>query len=150
MSTEQIHARCAELGIDVGKKGDKALLEFIAVAEAVVATVKPVAKPDVRPERLNERRAQTQMANKYKKEKKVEIAISPMYANEFGNVMPISLNGVRIHIPCDGKVYPVPYSFSLEIRRRIHAVDVKTMRRKRMSNIQGNSEKSPGEIRLFR
>jgi len=146
-----VHARCEELGIDPGKKGVATLLENIEMVEAALANMpaKPVKKV-MRPEHVNERAAQMKKSEQYKAEKKVGVSISPMYSNEFGNTMPISLNGVRIYIPCDGNTYNVPESFAMEIRRRIYAVDTKAKRRKRMASVQDNSEKSPGEIRLFR
>lgn len=149
-TTEEIHARCKELGIDPGKKGDSTLLEHIQIAEAALEKAKPSRQKDIRPEHVNERAAQKFMSEKYKKEPLVEISISPMYAQEFGNNHPVSLNGVRTWIPCDGKVYKVPKSFAMEIRKRIYAVDIKTKRRKRMASVKENSERTPGEIKLFR
>ena len=150
MTTEEIHARCAALGIDPGKKGDKALSELISVVEVAIANSQPVKEKPLKPQHINERKAQTQAAARYRKEKLVEVTVSPMYSDEFGNVMPVSLQGVRIYMPCDGSVQKVPKSFAAEIRRRIYAVDIKTKRRKRMANVKANSEKSPGAIRLFR
>lgn len=150
LTTKEIHAKCEKLGIDPGKKGDATLLEHIELVEAALEKAKPIERKNIRPEHVNERVAQKFMSEQYKKEDIVEISISPMYAQEFGNNHPVSLNGVRTWIPCDGKVYKVPKSFAMEIRRRIYAVDVKTKRRKRMASVKENSEKSPGEIRLFR
>jgi phospholipid N-methyltransferase len=101
-------------------------------------------------EHVNEKAAQQRMAAKYKSEPLVEIAISPLYANEFSNNMPIVLNGVRINIPVNGKVYKIPYSFALEVRNRIAAVDEKAKKLNRLSDVPNNFERSPGELKLFR
>ena len=107
-------------------------------------------KVEVALEHVNERAAQKRMAAKYKNEKIVEVAISPMYSAEFSKNMPVILNGVRVNVPVDGKNYKVPYSFALEIRNRIAAVDEKHKRLNRMSDVSSNFERSPGELKLFR
>ena len=111
------------------------------------AAVKKTAAPL---EKINESKVQNSMAAKYKAEELVEISISPLYASEFSSNQPIILNGVRISVPTDGRPYKVPYSFALEIKNRIAAADEKFKRLNRMSDIQQNFERSPGELKLFR
>lgn len=111
---------------------------------------KPTEKVEAALEHVNERAAQKRMAAKYKQEKLVEVSISPMYAPEFSKNMPVVLNGVRVNVPVDGKNYKVPYSFALEIRNRIAAVDDKHKNLNRLSNVASNFERSPGELKLFR
>lgn len=101
-------------------------------------------------EKVNERAVQNTMAARYKKEKLVEITISPLYAGEFSRNQPVVLNGVRINVPTDGRPYKVPYSFALEIKNRIAAADEKFKRLNRMADVQQNFERTPGELKLFR
>jgi len=91
-----------------------------------------------------------QVAAQYRAEKLVDVSISPLYANEFSRMMPVSLNGIRLNIPVDGQVYQVPESFAMEINARVQAVNARTRRQKRMSDIARNVEQSPGELELFR
>lgn len=112
---------------------------------------KVAVTPEERPEHVNESIAQQKMANLYKQEELVPVSISPHYANDFGNVHPIHLNGVRIAVPCDGNTYNIPESFARELRQRIYNVDQKIKRQKRMANIALNQDPkgSPGELKLF-
>lgn len=101
-------------------------------------------------ERINEKVVQARMAERYKAEELVEISISPLYANEFSRNMPIVLNGVRVDIPVDGRVYKVPFSYALEARNRIANADAKFKRLNKMADVVNNIERSPGELKLFR
>ncbi len=94
--------------------------------------------------------AQRRMAERYKKEEMVDVNISPLYRNEFSNNMPVSLNGVRVNVPVDGKTYKLPKSFAMEVRRRIYVADQKTKRLDKMADVKSNVERSPGELKLFR
>jgi len=98
----------------------------------------------------NANQFQRSMAQMYKEEELVEIAVSPLYATEFSNNQPVILNGVRINVPCDNVVRKVPYSFALEIRNRIYLADEKTRRLNKMADTRQNFENTPGEIKLFR
>ena len=101
-------------------------------------------------EKVNVSQVQRTMAERYKSEELVEVIISPLYANEFSNNMPIVLNGVRINIPIDGRPYKIPYSFALEVKSRIAKVDEKAKRFARLADVSNNFERSPGELKLFR
>lgn len=101
-------------------------------------------------EKINERQVQLTMANKYKQEPLVEVAISPLYANEFSRNMPVVLNGVRINIPVDGRPYKIPQSFAMEVQHRIALANEKFKRLNRMADVRNNIERSPGELKLFR
>ena len=111
------------------------------------APAKKVEKPL---EKVNENVLRQSLATRYKNEKLVEVAISPLYANEFSSNQPVILNGIRINVPTDGRTYKVPYSFALEIKNRIAAADEKFKRLNRMADVQQNFERSPGELKLFR
>lgn len=85
----------------------------------------------------------------YKEEPKVSVAISPHYADAFGRVMQISINGITIWVSVDGKTYQLPETFATEVKARIYAQDKMLMRGKAMANIPQNYEASPGEIQWF-
>lgn len=85
----------------------------------------------------------------YVNEEKVPIYLSPQYRNEFGNVMPVTINGIAIFFKVDGSTQYVPKTFADEITRRRLCVDNKLNRQHRMSNVRENYETSAGEIRLF-
>lgn len=85
----------------------------------------------------------------YKKEELVPMYLSPQYRNEFGNVMPVTINGIAIFFKVDGSTQLVPRTFADEITRRRLCVDNKLNRQHRMSNIVENYETSAGEIKLF-
>lgn len=84
----------------------------------------------------------------YKSEERVEIMIAPMYAPYFGNKMTVSINGISIIVPCDGKKVSVPSTFAAEINRRIYEVNRRVEREKGMAD-KAVYEDSPGEARLF-
>lgn len=89
------------------------------------------------------------LAERYKKEKKVDVTISPMYRPYFGNNMPVQLNGIAIYVPIDGQTYKVPESFAAIIKERISMIDEQERAREAMSNVQANIEKYAGEKGLL-
>lgn len=89
------------------------------------------------------------LAEKYRNQEKVSVQISPMYRPYFGNNMAVSINGIAIYVPCDGKVYKVPRIFAVEIMARIRKIDEMLTRKERMTNISNNVESSPGDLRFF-
>lgn len=82
-------------------------------------------------------------------EKKVTTYLSPMYRPYLGNVADITINGVTIFFPVDGNSYEVPSSFADEIARRRMAIDAMLTKQNRMADVANNSERSPGELKLF-
>lgn len=88
---------------------------------------------------------QKDLVHQYTSEERVDVSIAPMYANEFGNVLRVSVNCISVTVPCNGKHYKVPATFATEINRRITAVN---MRLEREKNIQPVLETTPGEIPL--
>lgn len=100
--------------------------------------------------RFNEKKMLQRMADIYRNEPKVDISISPLYVHEFSRNQPVTLNNISLRIPTDGKVYSVPESFAMEIRARIAAADEKFKRLNKMSDVQHNQERTPGELKLFR
>lgn len=94
---------------------------------------------------------QTKFLEAVRKEQKVAISVAPQYAAEFSNNMRVTINGISIFIPIDGREYLVPQSYADEIKRRIHKVNQKLNRFKRKGNANNVvlfEEKSIGEIKL--
>lgn len=88
-------------------------------------------------------------ADKLNKDELEVVTVSPQYAAEFGDVMPVSINGVSVYVPCDGREYKVPKTYAELIKERIRAVDRKLRKMQRMGDVSKNLERSPGELRLF-
>ena len=109
----------------------------------------PVKAP-VKLERSNAKSETQRLAKRYQSEDKVEVSISPLYANELGNVHTIALHGISIYVPVDGRNYKIPYSYALELKGRIAAIDEKSKRMRKMANVAKNSERTAGELKLFR
>lgn len=85
----------------------------------------------------------------YTEEEKVPMYLSPMYRPYFGNVMPVSINGLVIYFPVDGKTYTIPTTYADEIVRRRMAIDDILTKQSKMANIASNNETAPGELKLF-
>lgn len=123
--------------------------EDINLAEVGVAVAQKRAAVDLTELQLR----QTRFLDKVRHEKKVPISVAPQYAAEFSNNMRVTINGISIFIPIDGKMYMVPETFAAEIQRRVYKVNQKLNRFKRKGNGVSNDvifeEKSIGEIKLF-
>jgi len=116
-------------------------------AVETVEEVKPV--PEAMLQMTQAVRSKT-FADKLKAEKLCEVTVSPLYAPEFSRNQPVSINGVRINVPTDGKVYKVPESFAMIINERKRAADEKFKRLNKMADVTNNKERNPGELKLFR
>lgn len=94
---------------------------------------------------------QTAFLEQVRKETKVPVSVAPQYNAEFGNNMRVTINGISIFIPIDGKTYMVPQTFADEIARRVRKVNQKLNRFKRRGNDQNVvmvEERSIGEVKL--
>lgn len=89
------------------------------------------------------------LAQRYKNEEKVSVAVSPLYKPYFGKVMTVTINGISCAIPVDGKAYSLPKTFAKEVEARMYKQDRLIEKKKGMSNVQNNFESSPGELTLF-
>ena len=90
---------------------------------------------------------QRELAMEYQKEEKETIHTSPFYKPYFGNNMCISINGIPIYIPLDGRTYTIPKTYAGIYYERIQRVDNQIERNGVMS---GNIEESSvGEIQLL-
>ena len=89
------------------------------------------------------------LAREYNAEKKVTVMIAPMYEAYFGKRMHVSINGISISVPCDGRPYMIPDSFAALVQSRLRAVNEQQAKQKRFSDIGRNNETSPGELALY-
>lgn len=85
----------------------------------------------------------------YNAEKKVAVMVAPMYEAHFGKVMHVSINGISISVPCDGKPYTIPESFAAEVQSRLRAINEQQAKQKRFSDVGRNNESTPGELALY-
>lgn len=67
--------------------------------------------------------AQAQMSS-FKNERKKPISIPKAMANTVGPALPITVNGVRVSIPCDGKTYYINESHWEHARERLAKLDI--------------------------
>lgn len=86
---------------------------------------------------------------RYLAEPKVSVSISPMYANYFGHIMPVEINGVHIDIPVDGVAYEIPETFASECFRRTKAIDRLMTQAAKRADVNENGEVSPGSLQLY-
>ena len=89
-----------------------------------------------------------QLAREYSGETKVTVMIAPMYEMYFGKTMHVSVNGISISVPCDGKPYTIPETYAAVVQHRLRKVNEQHLRQARLANVQNNSETSPGALTL--
>ncbi len=97
----------------------------------------------------NAERDRKALAKSFKEQEKVPVQISPLYRPYFGRVMTVTINGVSVAIPCDGKTYYVPKTFAEEAKVRIFKRDRLIQKKNRLGDVSNNFETSPGELNLF-
>lgn len=98
---------------------------------------------------LKKDQARKALVNVYKVEPKISVMVAPMYADYFGKVMHVMINGISIAVPCNGKPYDIPETFAAEVFRRLRAINEQQQRQKRYSDVASNVESAPGELALF-
>lgn len=106
-----------------------------------------VKESDVNVRKAEESRRR--LGEQFRKEDKVPVSISPLYKPYFGKVMTVSINGISVAVPVDGKTYKVPRSFAEEVEIRKFRQDELMEKAKKLSDVQNNFESSPGELALF-
>ena len=75
--------------------------------------------------------------------------VAPMYAPYFGRNMHVSINGISISVPCNGRPYQVPKSFAMMVQGRLQAINEQHAKQSRFADINRNIESSPGELALY-
>lgn len=59
----------------------------------------------------------------FRNERKVPISISKTFTNYFGPALAITVNGVRVSIPCDGRTYMINETHAIHAKERMAKVD---------------------------
>lgn len=59
----------------------------------------------------------------YRGEAKIPVSVPKTFASQFGNSLDITVNGVRVSIPCDGKTYYINETHAIHAKERIAKVD---------------------------
>lgn len=59
----------------------------------------------------------------YRNEAKVPVSIPKTFQSQFGQSLSITVNGVRVAIPCDGKTYYINETHAIHAKERIAKVD---------------------------
>ena len=116
--------------------------------EAIVTELKKVEKKIETVQNAEVRRKL--LGRRYMNEEKVAVSISPMYRPYLGNTARVSVNGIMVVIPCNGKSYKVPKSHAEAVLGSIQQINERLIRKDKMKNIVNNVESSPGEIRFFK
>jgi hypothetical protein len=60
----------------------------------------------------------------YKNEEKMPISIPKAFQTQFGPALAVTVNGVRVSIPCDGKTYMIDKTHAMHARERLAKVDI--------------------------
>ena len=109
------------------------------------------AVQDVNNQEVRDREAQRlQVAKQLSEQDKIEVIGAPMYRAYFGNAMLISINGIPIYVPLDGKRYAIPRSYAEIFNARINSVNEDMELEKKRSDVQSNFESYPGQLDLVR
>lgn len=85
----------------------------------------------------------------YKDEKKYPVNVSPLYKPYFGNAMTVSVNGITVVVPCDGKTYNLSETFANEVLERVAKVNAILEKANKLQNVGANFETTPGELEFF-
>ncbi len=89
------------------------------------------------------------LAKRYSQEEKISVSIAPMYRDYLGNVARISVNGIMVTVPCDGRSYKIPKTHAEALFDSIQRINDRLTRKDRMKNIVNNVERAPGDIKFF-
>lgn len=88
------------------------------------------------------------LVQKFMKEPKVTVTVSPFYRPHFNSNVRVSIQGISVYVPANGRTYSIPKSFAGLLYEAIAAVDAREQKRQRMANVQSNRETSAGQLRF--
>lgn len=81
-------------------------------------------------------------------EPKVQVSVSPLYKPYFGSTVLVSIQGISVYVPANGKTYAIPKSFAGVLYESIAATDARIQKTQRMANVTENFENSAGALRF--
>lgn len=90
-----------------------------------------------------------ELVHVYKSQDKVAVSVSPLYKPYFGSSLTVSVNGIAIVIPCDGRTYMIPKTHAAEALGRIYKTDQIIEKKRRMKDVSSNFERNPGDLSFF-
>lgn len=93
--------------------------------------------------------ARKKLGRVYAGENKVDVIIAPMYRSYFGRNMHVSVNGISIAVPCDGRPYKIPKTFAAVVQSRLQAINRMDAKKERFAAVANNVENTPGELPLY-
>lgn len=122
-----------------------------AVAKALAETAAPTKSMEevTVPSLIDAQKQKQDVFHQYMYEERVDMYLSPTYRPYFGNVMPVTINGVTIEFPVDGSTHSIPKTFADEIANRRVLIDKINFKTERMSDVQSNFEYVPGDLELI-
>ena len=89
-----------------------------------------------------------ELVKHYRDEQKFPVSVSPFYAPYLGNNVPISIQGILVYVPADGKTYKIPETFAAELIQAMAKIDERQRKMQKLSNVTSNVEHSIGEIKF--
>ena len=128
---------------------DKLVADAVAKALAETAVATKSMKEVVAPSLIDAQKQKQDVFHQYMYEERVDMYLSPTYRPYFGNVMPVTINGVTIEFPVDGSTHSIPKTFADEIANRRVLIDKINFKTERMSDVQSNFEYVPGDLELI-
>ena len=129
---------------EVNKLVQDAVAKALAEADSTKKSLEDAAAPNL----IDAQKQKAEVYKEYMEEEMVDIYLSPAYRGRFGNVMPVTINGITILFPVDGSLQRVPATFADEINNRRVLADQLDYKTDIMSNVSGNVESTPGELEL--
>lgn len=98
---------------------------------------------------LNKESQHKKLAERYRNEEKVPVTLSPFYAPYLGRTAMVSVQGIPVYIPADGRMYLVNKTHAAQLFDSMFRIDEKIKKTNRLSNVESNFESSAGALRLF-
>jgi hypothetical protein len=90
--------------------------------------------------------ARRELVKKFMAEPLITVTVSPFYAKYLGKTVMISIQGISVYVPANGRPYKVPAKHAAELFASIEAIDIREMKVERMSQVQNNIETSVGGL----
>ena len=131
----QLEAQLSAKNANAGSDSIQALAEAITQLTAQKATVSAVPESDNinRTTDFKNQRATVdgqnmieaqQLLSQFRSETRKPISIPKAMANQVGAYLPVSVNGVQVRIPCDGKTYYINETHWEHARERLAKIDI--------------------------
>ena len=97
---------------------------------------------------INKERDRKSLFKHYMEEEKILVTVSPFYAPYLGKNVMVSLQGIAVFVPANGKGYRIPKSFAAELFDAISKIDERQQKLNRMADVQQNLESSIGALKF--